>query len=113
MVNQRSENQITDITFKRVNRNWSRCYFIIDGESIFIGAERPEYLYKQLLAFYNIWPREIKWILSLSETHTSIYGKAIDEEYANIQIQDKDAKIIYDKVILHKCLINAVDKIKK
>jgi hypothetical protein len=63
-----------------------------------IGAERAKYLGERLRGFLERPPVELKWVFTLSETHTSAYGMQTGRDI-QIRFQDRDAKFFADIVV--------------
>jgi hypothetical protein len=64
------------------NKDWCKCWLIIDDNSTYLGSENLKYLKDHLLAGLDGNPQKISghsnddnfsWVLSLAEAHTALY----------------------------------------
>jgi len=64
------------------NRNWCKCWLIIDDNSTYLGSESLEYLKEHLLTGLDddqkkisghVYGHDFSWVLSLAEVHTTLY----------------------------------------
>lgn len=84
-----------------LENEWTQVYLQIENERHFLGAERFEYIRQRLnnafdenqqryAGFINSEP--VSWVLTLSETHCTIYANSYIENL-KFYIQNKNAEI--------------------
>lgn len=81
--------------------DWSRCELVTDEEEIYLGAETKEILVERLLNGLRIDAtidgeiegRKVRWVLSLSEAHASLYAST-DAADRTLFCQDKNGAVI-------------------
>ncbi len=71
---------------------WCQVHLLLSGASRPLGAERLKYIAAHLASFLADTSRGQRWVLSLSELHTSAYGEHIAGG-AIIHLQDADARM--------------------
>jgi hypothetical protein len=72
---------------------WCRVHLLVSGVSRPLGAERLKYIATHLSSFLADAAPALRWVLSLSELHTSAYGEHVAGE-AVLHLQDADAKVV-------------------
>jgi len=77
---------------------WCQVHLLVSGASRPLGAERLKYIAAHLASFLADTSPGQRWVLSLSELHTSAYGEHVAGE-AIIHLQDADAKM-FAKLVL-------------
>ena len=91
------------------NKNWCKCWLVIDDNFTYIGAENLQYLKDHLLAGFDDSPKVISgnlhgydfsWVLSLAEVHTTLYF-AEDGQERILLFQDADGKEICTLKLSH------------
>ena len=69
---------------------WCQVHLIVSGVTRPLGAEGLKYIAAHLTSFLADPSPGQRWVLSLSELHTSAYGEYVAGE-AIIRLQDADA----------------------
>jgi hypothetical protein len=77
---------------------WCQVHLITSAVRRPLGAERLNYVAAQLLSFLSDASPDQHWVFSLSELHTSAYGKHVGEE-AILELQDAHAHF-FAKLVL-------------
>ena len=77
---------------------WCQVHLLVSGASLPLGAERLKYIAAHLASFLADTSPGQRWVLSLSELHTSAYGEHV-EGGAIVLLQDADAKM-FAKLVL-------------
>lgn len=77
---------------------WCQVHLLVSGASRPLGAETLKYIAAHLASFLADTSPGQRWVLSLSELHTSAYGEHVAGE-AIIHFQDADAKM-FAKLVL-------------
>ena len=70
---------------------WCQVHLLVAGVGRPLGAEQLKYIARHFTAFLADPPPNQRWILSLSELHTSAYGQRVAGETI-IELQDAEAK---------------------
>jgi hypothetical protein len=78
--------------------DWCQVHLLVSGMSRPLGAERLKYIAAYLASFLADTSPGQRWVLSLSELHTSAYGEHVAGG-AIIHLQDADAKM-FAKLVL-------------
>jgi hypothetical protein len=78
---------------------WCQVHLLVSGVSEPLGAERLKYIVTHLSSFLAGTTPGLRWVLSLSERHTSAYGEHVGEGEAILHLQDADAKV-FAKLVL-------------
>ena len=84
-----------DLTFTHDERGiggWCQVHLLASGVSRPLGAERLKYIATHMSSFLADRTPGLRWVLSLSELHTSVYGEHVGEEVI-LHLQDADAKM--------------------
>lgn len=77
---------------------WCQVHLAVPGASRPLGAERLKYIVTHLSSFLANATSGLRWVLSLSERHTSAYGEHVAGEVI-LHLQDADGKM-FAKVVL-------------
>ncbi len=77
---------------------WCQVHLLVSGIRQPLGAERLKYIVTHLSSFLAGTATGLRWVLSLSERHTSIYGEHVGVE-AILHLHDADAKV-FAKLVL-------------
>jgi hypothetical protein len=77
---------------------WCHVVLIADGIERPLGAERQKYITDQFLRFFSETSIDVRWILSLSELHSSLYGCDSGEDVI-IHIQDANGSSVCKLVL--------------
>ena len=74
---------------------WARITLVQQVGERGVGAEALKYIADRLRAFLENPPEKLKWVLTLSETHVTMYGSSAGGRVL-LRLQDKDAKFFAD-----------------
>ncbi len=77
---------------------WCQVHLLVSGANRPLGAETLKYITAHLASFLADTSPGCRWVLSLSELHTSAYGEHVAGE-AIIHLQDTDAKMLAKLVL--------------
>lgn len=98
------------LSFQVENGQWCKCYLQTQSERRFLGAEVCDVLISRLERVFDkeagstagaIDGTPVRWILSLSEAHHSLYATTPDKEQVHLFWQDPQA------IVVHKMLSTA------
>ncbi len=78
----------------RENDAWCQVTLVIENMKFSLGAQPLSYLKKNIIVFLSSPPESIRWVLSLSEQHFSIYGVSNLELGVKFLVQDSNARTI-------------------
>jgi hypothetical protein len=78
--------------------NWWRVQLGKGNTQRIIGAATNKYIFTRLLLFLQDGNSELHWVLTLSETHVSFYGRHVNGR-AELHLQDRDAKMFAELVL--------------
>jgi hypothetical protein len=80
------------------DRNWTTVVLSSEQGDRTLGAEDLKYLRRNLGSFLRKPTPDLSWVLTLSETHGSVYGAAVEQGVV-LRFQDRNAKF-FDEVRL-------------
>jgi len=86
------------LTLTPDERAWSQVYLTAPGVNRPLGAERLKYIAAHLVSFLADNRAGRRWVLSLSELHTSTYGEHVGGEVA-LLLQDANGTM-FRKLVL-------------
>lgn len=78
--------------------DWCQVHLLVSGASRPLGAETLKYVAAQLVSFLAETSPGVRWVLGLSELHTSAYGEHVGGG-AIIHLQDANANMFAKLVI--------------
>ena len=78
-----------------VDPKWVRVTLVQQGAERDVGAEALKYIADHLRAFLANPSERLKWVLTLSETHVTMYGSTLGD-HVLLRLQDKNAKFFAD-----------------
>src|SRR5271157_5569654 len=79
------------LKLRALDPSWVRLVLLQDGVERELGAETLKYILDHVRAFLKHPSAQLKWVLTLSETHVTVYGSLVTEGVL-LKFQDKDAK---------------------
>ena len=78
--------------------DWARVNLCRAGSDETIGAEKSSYLAERLGLFLEHPSDTLQWVLTLSETHNTLYGE-VTNDCIHLRIQNQQAMFFADIVI--------------
>lgn len=78
--------------------NWWRVQLLEGDTQVIIGAEAKEYILNRLLLFLQDATTELCWVLTLSETHVTFYGRRVNAR-TELHLQDSGARMFAELIL--------------